>query len=576
MKKNSFIYLIAVCFALFAGAVLSSCDDSKDDVASEGLSVKVFSPTKVIQGQEVIITGTGLDEVTSVVFPDSIAVNDIRVVTHNEIRVIAPAGISPDGGELTIHAGNESVTARVPVTLGNPSVATLFPGDKARIGTELTMTGTDMEFFEKAIFPGEEGDITVDAIDFVRKSTSLLKIKVPTGIQEGPAQIRLVTCAGSEVLLPEIKLTDSEGGQDGLFEGVWVWSSPAWGSGGYLTNKGPAWWSTSTGEELDEWGQVPGEGLAGASMVFSGSSMTKRLGDGTEFTGEYSVDMTKTKKDADGEIWAIGQLVTEDVTVLVGKWARDDRHEIYTYDIIEFTDDRIVLAYVPDGANSGAEAFFWIFERENTTISTYSADVDLQKGQAVTLEGIDDIADWWIDPDFFTRIEGTDNKFVFQAIDGSYRIDADQDLKYFTVQVLSGGAPATLNADGTGAIWVIGDGQIGKPTNANGINWEPNNALCLAPIGDLKYRITLVAGSQIGTQAINFKFFHQKGWGTEFTNHKITHTSNLILLGDGSNGADPGNLMLQPGVTLEDSASYEFVVDVSAGNNSAVLTVTKK
>jgi hypothetical protein len=262
--------------------------------------------------------------------------------------------------------------------------------------------------------------------------------------------------------------------------------------------------------------------------------------------------------------------------VLCGRWPWAEQHNVYTYDILEFTSDRIVLAYAPDGTEAWDNALFWVFQRKSSSSSTYPVDLDLTQGQTVTLDGIDDIADWWIDPDFLVRVEGTDNKFTFQAMDGNYRINANKTHKYFIVEALSNGEPARLEADGTGAVWVIGDDGIGKPTNANGISWTEGKALCMAPTGNKKYRITLVAGSQIKTDAINFKFFHQKGWGDEFTNDKISTTSDLILLGNGSNGADPGNLNLQPGVSLESGAAYEFVVDLSGGINSAVLTVTKK
>jgi hypothetical protein len=578
MKTNSFIYPIVVCFAFFMGAAVSSCNDNKGDALSAGLSIKIFSPTKVVEGQEVMITGTGLDGVTSVVFPGGVSVTAIKVVTSNDIRVITPAGISPEGGELTVQAGNESVTARVPVTIGNPSAATLSPSDKAAISEELTITGTDMEFFEKAIFPGEEDDMTVTAIDFVRKSTSLLKLKVPAGIKGGMAHIRLVTCGGKDVLLPELELIAAVLGEKGPFEGEWVWAStPAWGNGGYLASRKPEWWIVPVGPELDKYGQAPGEGVAEASMVFSGPFLTKKRSDGTVATGLYTVDMTKTKTDGNGEVWAVGQLVTQNVTPLCGRWpAEGEEYDIYTYDIVEFTPDRIVLSYAPDGTGAWGDAYFWVFQRKGSSSSTYPVDLDLTQGQTVTFDGIDDIADWWIDPDFLTRIDESDNKFTFQAMNGNYRINADKTNKYFIVEALSGGEPAKLEADGTGAVWVIGDGGIGKPSNANGINWTESKALCLAPIGNKKYRITLVAGNQIETDAINFKFFCQKGWGGEFTNDKISTTSDLILIGDGNNGADPGNLNLKPGVTLEDGVAYEFVLDLSGGRDNAVLTVTQK
>ncbi len=428
MKRNSFISLIAVFITLCAGVVVSSCDDSKDDALSEGLSIKVYSPTKVIEGQEVVINGTGLDGVTSVVFPGGVSVTAIKAVTSNDIRVIAPAGIAAQGGELTVQAGNQSVTARIPLTVGSPSVATLAPGDKAGIGDELIITGTDMEFFEKAIFPGDKGDVVVNAIDFNRKSTGFIKLNVPEGTKNGTAQIRLVSCANKEVLLPALNF---------------------------------------------------------------------------------------------------------------------------------------IVAVVE--------------EKDPITVSAFPADLELAKGQKVIMEGITGISGWWIDPDFFGKVDGSDNEFIFQAATGTYRITANTTLTYFAVEVLLNGELATTQADGTGAIWIIGDGNIGKPSYAsNGISWTPSKGFCMAPIGNKKYRVTLVAGTHIKTDAINFKFFFQKNWGGEFTHDKISTTSDLILMGDGTNGADSGNLNLKSGVKLENGAAYEFIVDLSGGTNSAKLTISQK
>ena len=204
----------------------------------------------------------------------------------------------------------------------------------------------------------------------------------------------------------------------------------------------------------------------------------------------------------------------------------------------------------------------------------YRIDVDLTQGQDVAVEGLGDIADWWIDADYFTKQE--DGLYTFVPITGKYRISANLKFKYFKVEVLDGNSTAVLNADGTGAIWVIGD-NVGKPSLAeNTVGWTPENGLCMAPIGGKKYQLTVVGGENISTDGINFKFFHQKAWGGEFGGDALTTTSEIVFVGDGENGRDSGNLGLVDGVTLEAGATYVFTVDVSAGNDQAVLTVTKE
>ena len=204
----------------------------------------------------------------------------------------------------------------------------------------------------------------------------------------------------------------------------------------------------------------------------------------------------------------------------------------------------------------------------------YEIDVDLTKDQELTIEGIQDIAEWWIDKDYFTEIEP--GKYIFTPLTGKYRINANLTLKYFKVEVLDGDSPATLKADGTGAIWIIGD-QVGKPSyTVNHVGWNPPNALCMAPIGNKTYQVTLVAGESVNAAEINFKFFHQKDWGGEFSSSTLTTDSDIVFIGNGSNGRDNGNLGLVNGTTLETGATYVFTVDVSAGIDKGVLRVVKK
>jgi hypothetical protein len=195
-------------------------------------------------------------------------------------------------------------------------------------------------------------------------------------------------------------------------------------------------------------------------------------------------------------------------------------------------------------------------------------DMTLTSGQELTVTGIENIAEWWIDPDFFTPVSV--GKVKFNPVAGKYRIIANTVNQYFRVEAMSGNAPATLQADGSGAIWLLGEGA-GKPSLANAPGWNPGKGICLAPIGNKKYQVSFVAGQSINATSINFKFFHQNDWGGEFGGGTITTTSDVIQVGAGD-----GNLSLVAGVTLEEGAVYVLTIDVSGGNTNAILTVIKK
>lgn len=204
----------------------------------------------------------------------------------------------------------------------------------------------------------------------------------------------------------------------------------------------------------------------------------------------------------------------------------------------------------------------------------FKGELELKNGEQVTFDGIDDVKNWWIDPDYFTQ--KSDGSINFNGINGKYRITVDFKLKYFLVESMDGANLASLKADGTGAIWIIGEG-IGKPGIAtNQVGWSPERALCMMPIGNKKYQITLKAGESIHASNINFKFFHQKDWGGEFGATSISTDNDMIFIGDGNNGRDSGNLGIVSGKSLALGTSYILTVDLSQGNSKAILTVVKK
>ena len=212
-------------------------------------------------------------------------------------------------------------------------------------------------------------------------------------------------------------------------------------------------------------------------------------------------------------------------------------------------------------------------EMESVDDNTAKLDMTLSQGQTITPEGFSSFGDWWIDTDWFTRND--DGSLTFTAMGGEYRLIADQKLQYFRVETLLNGAPASLQADGSGALWVIG-ADFGKPgVSSNETGWTTEKAVCMAPVADKVYQMTLVGGKTVKTTSANFKFYGDAmSWGNEFKHDRLTSASSLIGVGDGD-GHDDGNLYLLDGVTLKDNVIYVFRVDFTAGTSNGVLTVTE-
>ncbi|TCO09709.1 DUF5125 domain-containing protein [Natronoflexus pectinivorans] len=203
----------------------------------------------------------------------------------------------------------------------------------------------------------------------------------------------------------------------------------------------------------------------------------------------------------------------------------------------------------------------------------YRVELNLDQNQDIELGGIADIEEWWIDEDFFTL--NSDNTLTFLPVSGRYRVTANFNRRYFIVEAMTGNNLSTLQADGGGAIWIIGT-DIGKPSLSNEVGWNTDKALCMAQVSPNVYQVTVVAGESMNNESINFKFFHQKGWGGEFSNTTLTTESDIIFVGDGENGRDPGNLGLMEGVILPSGNTYVITIDVNEGIENAVMYVTEK
>lgn len=213
-------------------------------------------------------------------------------------------------------------------------------------------------------------------------------------------------------------------------------------------------------------------------------------------------------------------------------------------------------------------------ELESVDENTARIDMALSQGQTITPEGFSSFGDWWIDSDWFKRND--DGSLTFTAMGGNYRLIADQKLQYFRVETLLNGKPASLQADGTGALWVIG-ADFGKPgVGSNETGWTTEKAVCMAPVADKVYQLTLVGGKTVKTTSTNFKFYGDAmSWGNEFKHDRLTSASDLIGIG-ADDGHDDGNLYLLDGVTLKENVIYVFRVDFTAGVDKGVLTVTEE
>lgn len=242
MKTHS-LYLLAAGFVMLSNVGLTSCSDDDVTNTNDVLAIKSVLPTKVIEGQVITITGTGLDKATAVVFPGNVVVDDITKVGNGYMTVITPAGVSAEGGTVIVEANGESSESAMALTIGKPEPVRVAPIDKEiKINECVEVYGSDLEFITRAYFPGKDGnEIVVGAESFKRKSTSALYIYSPMDIAAGSAVITIEDCSGKKYQLPEVTLSDEiSGGSGEQGEGyVSVWTGDTyvenWDAWQYMT-----------------------------------------------------------------------------------------------------------------------------------------------------------------------------------------------------------------------------------------------------------------------------------------------------------------------------------------------------
>lgn len=110
----------------------------------------------------------------------------------------------------------------------------------------------------------------------------------------------------------------------------------------------------------------------------------------------------------------------------------------------------------------------------------------------------------------------------------------------------------------------------------------------MSQVAPKTYQITFTIGKQLDPANVNFKFFGQAGWGTEFkgtaSDHHISTSSTLFVVGDGkehdvsgtSVKLDDGNIYLVSPNKVSAGETYVFTVDLTGGCANAVLKVEKK
>ena len=219
--KNIFRFFGTILTVVLAAALTGCSLEEQLESADLGLHVKVFFPTKVVEGQPMTINGSGFSEATEIVFPGEVVVTDFQIVSNDMIRVNAPKGIAAEGGKIIVRTAEEQVESPLPLTLGETKISgySANAGDQVDGGSQITIFGTDLEFITGVELLDADGNpaLVSDKI-FNKKATASIIFTVPKKVYEGTFVGKVYTIDGKTFEMPELTYKPASDG--GYFETV--------------------------------------------------------------------------------------------------------------------------------------------------------------------------------------------------------------------------------------------------------------------------------------------------------------------------------------------------------------------
>ena len=227
MKKLSNHIGMVLSVALL-GLVAACTPKEINELDAAGLGIKVFFPTKVVTGQPMTINGSGFSDVTEIEFPGGVRVTGFELVNNGMIRVVAPAGISAEGGALIVrNKDGEVAESRVPLTVGKTVISGFSKQDGEQVGggEQITIFGQDLEFISSVELQDADGNpLVLQDEEFYRKGTSSVIITVPKkGVFEGTFVGYLHTIDGRVFPLPELEYVPAADGGHWETQEIVVW-----------------------------------------------------------------------------------------------------------------------------------------------------------------------------------------------------------------------------------------------------------------------------------------------------------------------------------------------------------------
>lgn len=166
---------VSVACLMSIGLLMTSCN--KDDQDSQ-IVLKSFGPSPALRGGDLKFIGNNLDQVTSIILPDNLAVTAFKTKTPELIVVEVPQATID--GKITLKTPQGDIVTKTLLKISEPITITSITPETVRPGEVISIKGTYLNLVRAAIFAKNK-----TVLNFVSQSAGELTVTVPLDAQTG-------------------------------------------------------------------------------------------------------------------------------------------------------------------------------------------------------------------------------------------------------------------------------------------------------------------------------------------------------------------------------------------------------
>ncbi len=226
---KKYILVFIACFAVATSQVFTACDSDDDyntNQIKSGVSLSA-AQLQVTRGGYMVFKGNGLEQITSIVFPENISISNIEVVDKYTIRCIVPEE-AVEGKVQLLYNGGTLETAEIAFT--EPITITDFSPKEVKPGDIVTITGTYLADVTIAEFNGAYQTVEsatrteVKVMVPIWAKTGSFMLAIPTKLSDGTSDYNAIGTDDDLVVveptITKISATTLKAGDELTIEGT--------------------------------------------------------------------------------------------------------------------------------------------------------------------------------------------------------------------------------------------------------------------------------------------------------------------------------------------------------------------